>query len=548
MSLVIAIATADTSWFTVLRGYLLTSGVDEAALPSRPLTSGTAVGNWLMDGTPGLLVLDAGIPVEQRRRRDDGSTLAARDILERLNGSSAAVLVVTSSPSAASALESICAELDNALILPVEKLQRHRENILRPFLAILTDSTGSNTFGSSFRIVEAELQSNKVEVRLGVGGGAPMLDWNTVMNLDDLKQAARLYDTVEDPFASIHQGVWPGVQPPKNWLETLRVVGRTLFRVLVVDAVGSHLFSKIESAAGGLEGMSFRFVINHSGFFSAPFEASVRYLQSEEEGPFVLLYAPLVRQVPLPVRLRMAPRKALVPPGATVLFVRSQMGEFPNAPRKWMNYEGIAFDKLGNVDRELQHLQDLEEAGRIQLEVANLSEAAPGKAAEMLLDTVNKIKPIVLHYAGHAWSDGRNTATLILPGATPDEAMGLKLDRIAAYEGLSDTKLVYLSACRGITKGSVQQMVMHGIPYALGFRWSVEDSRAPEFAKAFYEELCRRHSVPHAFRRACRASWERLGRDDESPIWISPILLAQAADWAAHDDPPSCPSEVLLTA
>jgi len=109
-----------------------------------------------------------------------------------------------------------------------------------------------------------------------------------------LKQAARLYETAEAPDGSIHKGVWPGVQPPKNWLEALRVVGRTLFRILVVDAIGPHLFSKIESAAGGLEGLSFLSVIKDIDIYSAPFEASVRYL-SEDTGPFVLLYAPLLR-------------------------------------------------------------------------------------------------------------------------------------------------------------------------------------------------------------------------------------------------------------
>jgi hypothetical protein len=146
--------------------------------------------------------------------------------------------------------------------------------------------------------------------------------------------------------------------------------------------------------------MSFRFVINHIGFYSAPFEASVRYLQSEENGPFVLLYAPLVGQVPLSVLLRTTPRVALVPPRATVLFVRSQLGEFPGAPRPWMNYEGLAFDKLGNIDTELQHFQDLETAGRIRLELANLSKAAPGKAIEMLIDRVNEIKPDVYTMRG----------------------------------------------------------------------------------------------------------------------------------------------------
>ena len=546
MSASIAIATADTEWFMAVRGYLLAAGVNLATLGDEPLTSGIAVDNWLANGTPWLLVLDAGIPINPLRKRDDSSTLAARDILERLKGESAAALVVTSSSDASSALQPMCAGLENALILSDERLRKFREKILRPFLAMLSEEAAATSFGASFRIIEAVLQSDGVKVRVGVGGDAPMLDWSTVSDLTDLRQAARLYETPEAPYGSIHMGVWPGVQPPNNWLEALRVVGRTLFRILVVEAIGPHLFSKIENAAGGLEGLSFRFVIKDADFYSAPFEASVRYL-SEETGPFVLLYAPLVRGLVPPARIRSMPKVTLVPPGASVLFVRSQMGEFRGEPRGWMNYEGFGFDKLPNIDAELKYLQDLHDAGRIRLAVANLSEAEPGQAAQRLLEKVNEVKPDVLHYAGHAWSDGRSTATLILPGAAPEEAMGLTLARVAAYEGLSGTKLVYLSACRGIAKGSVQQLVMHGIPYALGFRWSVEDDQAPEFAKAFYEELCREHSVPRAFRRACRASWERLKRDDESPIWISPILLAQAADWAARHPPPSAPAIVLAS-
>ena len=105
---------------------------------------------------------------------------------------------------------------------------------------------------------------------------------------------------------------------------------------------------------------------------------------------------------------------------------------------------------------------------------------------------------------------------------------------MAASDVLSATTLVYLSACRGISKGCVQQLVMNGIPYALGFRWNVEDERAPQFAKEFYDELYRTRSVCLAFRKACRASWESLNYDEESPIWLSPILLAQSTDWATR--------------
>lgn len=534
-----AIATADNAWFTAVRGYLLAAGIRSTDVVDKPLTSRSAVELWLETGAARLLVLDGGIPSDPLRLRDDSSTFAARDILEKLQGQSPAALVVVSSPAATAELEPLCIALEKALVLPDRRLRMNRENLLRPLLAMLVDPA----LGDPFRIVETEIQSDKVKVWLGVGGDAPMLEWNTVFDLSELNQAVRLYDSPEAPDGSIHRGEWAGVKPPKNWLDLLRWVGGKLFKVLVVDAIGEHLFKKIETAANGLEGLSFRFVITDASFYAAPFEASVRY-RSEEFAPFVLLYAPLVRQVLLKATFRTPPAITLIPPGASVLFVRSQMGEFKGAPQDWMNFEGLGFDRLGNIDTELQHLRALETAGRIRLKLADLSEAPPGKAAQALRDMINETKPDVLHYSGHAWSDGRGTATLILPGAAANEAMGLRLDRVAAYEGLSNTKLVYLSACRGITKGTVQQVVSHGIPYALGFRWSVEDKRAPEFAKAFYEELCREHSVPRAFRKACRATWEQLTDDDESPIWVSPILLAQPADWAAKQRP-EAPTMVL---
>jgi hypothetical protein len=170
MSASIAIATAHTEWFTAVRAYLLAAGIDLATLGDEPLTSGIAVDNWLGNGTPRLLVLDAGIPVDPSRKRDDSSTLAARDILDKLRGESVAALVVTSSPDASSALQPICGELDNALILPNERLRKLREKILRPFLAMLSQGAAATSFGASFQIIEAELRSDGVKVRLGVGG------------------------------------------------------------------------------------------------------------------------------------------------------------------------------------------------------------------------------------------------------------------------------------------------------------------------------------------------------------------------------------------
>ncbi|WFU37248.1 hypothetical protein QA640_22375 [Bradyrhizobium sp. CB82] len=208
----------------------------------------------------------------------------------------------------------------------------------------------------------------------------------------------------------------------------------------MVKAAGEHLFSQIEKAAGGLEGLSFRFVINDADFYPAPFEASVRYLRTEENGPFVLLHAPIVRRIPPAIRLRATAAVTRIPRGATLMFVRSQIGEHREKAYERVTYDGKVFDKLGNIDIELQYLRALREAGHFDVREVDLSDAPPGKAAAHLLSQINEVQPTILHYAGHAWSDGQRSATLVLPGQAPDEAMGLKLDKMAAHQGLSATR------------------------------------------------------------------------------------------------------------
>ena len=552
----VAIVTADPEWFTVLRLHLQLAGIDASQLAAEPLQTVDDATDWADKGGGPLLVLDAGLPLDPRKRRDDARTVAAESILEHLRNKQPAppVLVIATSMERASAVLRICADLGDALVLPDTSLRTHWELVLKPFLAMLMrpnppDAQGGETaIPGTFRVIEADLLRDRVEIRLGTDlPNQPLLLWNTLTDLDGVKQAARAYDIPEAPDGTGHQGMWDGVRLPTNWLEQSRVVGTTLFRKLIVEAIGPHLFSAIEGAAGGLEGLAFRFVISESDYYPAPFEASVRSVQSVKDGAFVLLFAPLVRRVPPTVRLRTM-RRASMPERPTVLFVRSQMGEFPGDERGYMAYANRYFAVLGNIDVERSHLRKLHEARKIILQEANLSQAAPGKAAMMILQAVNTHRPDIVHYAGHAWSDGRGDATLILPGTSATEAMGLKLARFATFDGLAAAKLIYLSACRGISKDSMQHLVMNGIPHALGFRWSVDDDKAPDFAQAFYEELCRVPSVSRAFRHACRTSWQSLELEDASTIWIAPILLAQTADWAIKHAPSVSPEPALVLA
>ena len=531
----IAIATAEPDMFETLRGHLLAARLVMEDVHAQPLQTSDQTREWIAAGERRLLVLDAELPTDPRARRDTRTTLGARSVLDIVQARNprTPVLLITPNFSAGTELEVECAATGNALMLPMDTLRVHQHRILRPFIEMLTGVADpkTNAIPGGFRVIETEIQSTRVRCLLGTGDCELMLHWNTVSDLEDLKKAAREFRD-EMPQDNPDPSLWTGTSLPQNWLGRTRLVGSRLFKSFVVKAVGEHLFSHIENAAGGLEGLSFRFVFTDADFYPAPFEASVR---AEENGPFVLLHAPIVRRVPPTVRLRgRATGVARIERGASLLFVRSQIGEHPKGALERVICDRKVFKKLGNIDLELQHLRALGELGHFDFRLVNLSEAPPGEAAAYLLDQINKVQPAILHYAGHACSDGQKSATFILPGQTPEEGFGLKLDKIATYQGLSATKLVYISACRGISKDSVQQLVMNGIPYALGFRWSVEDDRAPEFARAFYDELSTSQSVCLAFRRACRASWERLKNEDDSAIWISPILLAQSTDWATR--------------
>ena len=144
------------------------------------------------------------------------------------------------------------------------------------------------------------------------------------------------------------------------------------------------------------------------------------------------------------------------------LFVRSQIGEHPDEALERVTYDGKVFDKLGNIDLELEYLRALGEAGHIDFRLVNLSDAPLGAAAAYLLARINDVKPAILRYADHAWSDGQRTATL-MPGSRRTR-WGQSSTRWLPSRACPAQSSSIFPACRGISKGSVQQLVMNGIP------------------------------------------------------------------------------------
>jgi hypothetical protein len=547
MSRPVAIATADADLFEVLRMYLVAAGdpnVTDNSVELEPLTHSKAARDWL--DTPGrtLLVIDAELPSgpaspDDRFHRGEG----VRQLQQEIEGTVVETtprLVITPAQGIYRDVEETCTPERRAIALPMKQLNKHRQEILRPFLAMLLGKQdASGAIPGTFRVIEVDFRSETSRCQLGFGQG-PLLLWEDSRQVHPLRKAVRIFEN--ENFYKTYR--WPLIA---------RQNGELLFTTHVIEALGEGLFGHIERAAGGLGGLSFRYLITDESLYLAPFEASVGPM-AERDGPFVLLHAPLARRLPDSGSIRAAKDvSARMPAPARVLFVRSQMGEHPDGPTTGDNYtlqlpapEGgwkrkhALFSRLENVDVELEALRRIACArpDQLVLDVADLSEITKRKpcetAADYLVRRLEEQPYDIVHYAGHAWSDLDSPAHLILPGAARGEASGMSLSTFAASRGLLDTRLIYLSACRGISKGTVQNLVAYGIPHAIGFRYQVEDDKAALFASAFYEELFDHGFVSTAFRAACAAARRRLRTDDESPIWLSPVLLAQVADWAAR--------------
>jgi hypothetical protein len=525
-----AIATECDAIFQTLRRHLVAAGVPEHTISPKALRDRNEVGLCL-NRDHALLVLDARLPNISGEASDIRSTPALR-LLEDIRSAciKTPALVITQGRNVAPDLDAFCTPHNRAIALPSDKLRTYREAIVKPFLDMVMLKSGKPVF----RVIEVVFKGNLSVCRLGDHTG-PLVEWDPTKQLNSVRINARRF-TKSDMYRR------------QGWADDLRAVGEELFRTHVVEALGSGLFSHLERAAGGLQGLKFSFVIEDKSLYTAPFEASVRALEDDQHGPFVLLHAPVTRRLPPSVMIRTPRhRDTQIRQPVRVLFIRSQVGEHPDGPTdkdtlQILDAAGnpmrFSFSKLTEIDEELKEMTELardQGAERMELKVIDLSkDCLPGGAGQLLERTLEASFDII-HYAGHAWSPDANVsgpALLVLPGGARGEASRLSIETFAGLAGKADARFVYLSACRGSSANTVQNLVMHGVEHAMGFRCDVEDDKAAKFATDFYRTLFAGNSISLAFRTACAKARGKLIAEDDSPIWITPILLAQAADWA----------------
>lgn len=239
--------------------------------------------------------------------------------------------------------------------------------------------------------------------------------------------------------------------------------------------------------------------------------------------------------------------------GLDVLVLQSEVphGSTPDGPadplwrRYWSSYKGV-LPALPHLKQEVNELCKLEEPGdaanggsRIKVRVKVLPEKPPlaGEAWSLADQLKNHLadgrqRYDIVHFAGHALFAegiaGDERGYLVFSGFPNPRAVPIAT--VAPWLKAAQVQLVYLSCCRSSAASAALEFSCNDIPMTIGFHWDLDDSKAPVFARHFYQELLRTDlKVCRAISKARKTLFHEHDRGD--PIWASPVLIAQPMDW-----------------
>jgi hypothetical protein len=487
-----------------------------------------------------ILILDAQIP-RAANLPPDREEKAALWLLQEMRARSIRLptLVITSRPLGITELDEYCTPDNQAIALPQRRLQ---PSVVRGFIGMLLNQPVVPK--PTWDVIELDVKRTSIKCFIGNRNGM-LIDWA---------------ETSTRSYSAVHRLAIAYAKPDfkQGWARQIHDDGALLFRELVIATLGPGLFSHLELAAGGLENLAFRFRVDDSTLYCAPFEATVRLsgqpmVGNEEDftqNPFVLVNAPITRRMKV-VSLHSTAQEAGVPRAAKVLFIRSQVGENPAGatgsdtvavPERDQTgrtrIKQVEFRRLENIDRELNDLRALQASDStiFSLEELDLSkERNPNGAEAELMQRLGGNRYDVVHFAGHSLTTKDARTLLVLPGEHPGEADGMSVQTFAEGAAATGARLVYFSSCQGSSADTVASLGQRSVPHVLGFRWDVEDDRAADFAKLFYTDLFgpRSATICGAFRAACRGVYKPT-QVEASPIWASPILASRSDNWMAQ--------------
>ena len=208
----------------------------------------------------------------------------------------------------------------------------------------------------------------------------------------------------------------------------------------------------------------------------------------------------------------------------------------------WESRDGT-LPELIHLDDEMKVLRGLPKLTRdgskleVNVDVVPRKRPPAGKAWSLAADVERRLKDRsrrydIVHFAGHALfaegpaADARGY--LVFSGFPEPEAISIAT--VATWLADAGVQLVYLSCCQSSAASAALEFARNKIPMAIGFHWDLDDSKAPVFAKEFYEQLLTaKLKVCPAVNKARLALYNKHRAGD--PIWASPVLIAQPMNW-----------------
>ena len=307
----------------------------------------------------------------------------------------------------------------------------------------------------------------------------------------------------------------------EDWEELLRDIGQRLARQIFCDRNLKLLeeFFEARGQVGGLENARIRF------FVEEKVHPVVLEALTQEGEEFWMLKASIYR-------------KLQQIPGQYALFQDEETRKGPlNCLIIQSNASGLVkglgqeLKPLAKVEQEAKWLEQYLLTHRAQLgigEVKRISATPKGHSfkEEVKKTLVNGVWQIV-HYAGHSVYDKeQKTGYLIFPGRRMPEEVGIP--EFANWLVRTQAHLVSLSSCQSTETEFVWQLARNNVPAVVGFRWKIDDDKAEEYTKSFYEQLFSgEKSLEGAF---LKARQDMHAKYTHNRIWAAPMLLMNEVD------------------
>ncbi len=351
--------------------------------------------------------------------------------------------------------------------------------------------------------------------------------------MDDVLAIAAWLDDVPDNAA----------QRGQKWVNMLQVIGRKVRDIVASDADVYSCLQQLASEVDDIENLRLRFVVDRS-IHSVPFESLLHWEarrsgQAEsktgvEAADFLMLCAPVYRTIKAE-RLQMTraryplfsddqpeyqPVNCLIIDAATsgaVLDIKDEQGRtLELAEIKHGSHECTQLrDFLARPD-----IKEKFGLGEVDMVARNGNDE---KFVDQLETKLGAARWDLVHFCGHSYyDDAAKEGYVFVPGkfVTP-----LPIRKFAKM--LHDVRFLYLSSCQSSERGFVYELARHQVPAILGFRWSLPDDRAEDFASEFYHRLFgsqERPRLDYAFFKAQTAMFERCRGER---IWAAPMLVMQ---------------------